>query len=76
MAGAVGKLKVAVSMDGLLPEFIKALGKLAESQARIEAKLDALCEAMADEDAEGDDQPMTTLDGRTVRATGTAGDPM
>ncbi len=70
------KLRVAVSMDGLLPELIKALGTLAESQSRIEAKLDALCEALAAEDAEGDDQPMKTLDGRTVRSTGTAGEPM
>ncbi len=43
---------------------------------RIEAKLDALCESLAADDDEGEDKHMTTLDGRAVRATGTAGESM
>ncbi len=46
---------------------------MAAALARIEAKLDALCEAMAAQDDEGDDQPTMTLDGRMVRSNGTAG---
>ncbi len=47
-----------------------------EQLDRIEAKLDALCESLAAEDDEGEDKHMTTLDGRAVRATGTAGESM
>lgn len=48
---------------------------MARGMARMEAKLDALCEALADEEGEDDTKLPTTLDGhtpslsRTPRAT-------
>lgn len=41
------------------------LDRLLENQARIEAKLDALLEALADE-GEETEQPVLTLDGKAV----------
>ena len=53
-------------MDGLLPVMIQALAGIAEGQARIEAKLDALREALAEE---SDDELVTvqTLDDPELR---------
>lgn len=57
-------------MDSATLAIMQALEFLCDGMTRLETKLDALCEAMAQNEGEDEGVHPTTLDGRSVSVTG------